>query len=330
MKNLNADLKSGQFQRMYLLYGAEAYLKRQYKERFQKAMLPEGDTMNLSVYEGANVSISDAIAMAQTLPFFADRRLLIFEDTGLFQSKGAELAEALADLPDTTYLIFLEEEVDKRSKLYKTVQSKGYVAELAYQDEATLKKWILSLVRKEQKQIAESTVRVILEKVGTDMGTIHTELEKLFCYTLEKDCILTEDVEAVCVTQLSNHIFDMVHAVAMRQQEKALALYYELLALKEPPMRILFLLVRQYRILYQVKELQKKGMGRAEMAKAIGVPPFSMTKYLEEGKSYTTKQLRAILEDAAQMEEWVKTGRFTDRMAVELFLVEQSSERPRA
>ena len=74
------------------------------------------------------------------------------------------------------------------------------------------------------------------------MGNITKELEKLFCYALERDVITREDIDAVCVTQISNHIFDMVNAVAEKQQKKALDMYYELLALKEPPMRILFLL----------------------------------------------------------------------------------------
>ena len=90
------------------------------------------------------------------------------------------------------------------------------------------------------------------------MQNIQGELEKLFCYTLHRDVITPEDIDAVCINQIGNHIFEMVNAVAEKKQRKALDLYYELLALKEPPMRILFLLVRQYRILFHVQSLQKK------------------------------------------------------------------------
>lgn len=73
MKSLNEDLKTGQFKQIYLLYGEENYLKKQYKERFVKAMLPDGDTMNYAYYEGKGVDIKEVIDLAETLPFFAAR-----------------------------------------------------------------------------------------------------------------------------------------------------------------------------------------------------------------------------------------------------------------
>lgn len=82
MKSLNEDLKTGNFKQIYLLYGEEAYLKKQYKERFIKAMLPEGDTMNYAYYEGKNTDIKEVIDLAETLPFFSERRLIVFENTG--------------------------------------------------------------------------------------------------------------------------------------------------------------------------------------------------------------------------------------------------------
>lgn len=88
MKSLNEDLKTGQFSQIYLLYGEENYLKKQYKERFVKAMLPQGDTMNYAYYEGKGVEIREVIDLAETLPFFAERRLIVFENTGLFKSSG--------------------------------------------------------------------------------------------------------------------------------------------------------------------------------------------------------------------------------------------------
>lgn len=325
MKSLNEDLKTGQFRQIYLLYGEENYLKKQYKDRFTKAMLPNGDTMNYAYYEGKGVDVREVIDLAETLPFFAERRLLVFENTGFFKSAGADLADYIKDMPDTTFFIFIENEVDKRSKMFKAVKAKGHIAELPFQDESTLKKWILGMVRKENKQISESTVTYLLNKVGTDMGNIQKELEKLFCYTLEKDSILPEDVDAVCVTQISNHIFDMVNAVADKRQERALELYYELVALKEPPMRILYLMTRQYRILHQVKDLLKKGYGRKEIASKAGLHPFAAGKYMDQAKHFRSSELRAIMEDSADIEERVKTGRLTDVLAVELFIVKYSS-----
>ncbi len=326
MKSLNEDLKTGQFKQIYLLYGEEGYLKRQYRDRFVKAMLPEGDTMNYAHYEGKNINVREVIDLAETLPFFAQRRLIVFEDTGFFKSAGAELADYIKDMPETTYFIFVENEVDKRSKLYKAVKAKGHIVELTTQDEGTLKRWIQGIVRREKKQISDSVILYFLNKVGTDMENIQRELEKVFCYALDRQEITREDIDAVCVTQITNHIFDMVNAVADKNQRRALDLYYDLLALKEPPMRILFLMIRQYRILFQVKGLSGQGYGKKEIASKAGLHPFAAGKYMDQAKKFRMSELRAVMEDGADIEQRVKTGLLTDNLAVELFIVKHSGK----
>ena len=325
MKSLNEDLKTGKFKQIYLLYGAEAYLKKQYKDRFIKAILPDGDTMNYAYYEGKNTDIKEVIDLAETLPFFAERRLIVFEDTGFFKSSGADLADYISDMPATTYFIFIESEVDKRSKLYKAVKAKGHIVELDAQDENTLRKWVLSLVKKEGKQMDASDIAYFLNKVGTGMENITKELEKLVCYCIDRAVITRDDIDAVCVTQITSHIFEMVNAVANKDQRKALDLYYELLALKEPPMRILFLLIREYRILFQVKALLKQGYGRKEIASKAGLHPFAAGRYMDEAKRFHLRELRSVMEEGADIEQRVKTGLLTDSLAVELFLVKHST-----
>lgn len=325
MKNLNEDLKSGQFKQVYLLYGEEAYLKKQYKARFIKAMLPEGDTMNYACYEGKNTDIREVIDLAETLPFFAERRLIVFEDTGFFKSSGGDLADYIGEMPDTTYFIFIENEVDKRSKLYKAVKAKGYIAELGIQDESTLRRWIQGLAAKEGRQMAPADITYFLNKVGTDMENITKELEKLFCYAIDRDKLTGEDIDAVCTTQITNHIFEMVNAVAAKQQRRALDLYYDLLALKEPPMRILFLLIREYRMLFQVKALMQQGCTKKEIAARAGIHPFAAGRYMEQAKKFRLEELRDVMEEGADTEERVKTGFLADSLAVELFLVKHSA-----
>ena len=229
-------------------------------------------------------------------------------------------------MPDTTYYIFVEDEVDKRSKLFKAVKSKGRVVELPFQDENTLKRWVAGKIRNENKQVTEQTIIYFLNKVGTDMENITKELEKLFSYTMEKTDITKEDVDAICVTQIANHIFDMVNAVAEKQQKKALDLYYELLALKEPPMRILFLMTRQYRMLFQVKHLANKGYSKKEIAAKTGLHPFAVGKYMDQAKYFKASELRMVMEYSADIEQRVKTGLLTDNLAVELFIIKYSSK----
>ena len=325
MKSLIEDLKTGQFNNVYLLFGEEAYLLKQYKDKLRNAIIPADDTMNYAYYEGKGVAVNEVIDLAETLPFFAERRLIVLENTGMFKSSASELADYLKEMPDTTYFVFVESEIDKRNKLYKAVTNKGRAVELGRQDEATLLRWVASNVKKEGKQITENTVRHFLAKVGTDMENIQKELEKLFCYTLEKESITTDDVEEICTTQVTSQIFDMVNAVADKQQRKALDYYYNLLALKEPPMRILFLLSRQFKLLLEVKDMDSKGFARKEIAEKAGLNPFVVGKYQTQAKSFTKEKLRRILDDSIETDEAITTGRLTDLLGVELFIMKYSS-----
>lgn len=325
MKSLNEDIKTGQFKHAYLLYGEEAYLKKQYKDKLTKAMLPEGDTVNYAYYEGKGTNPAELIDLAETMPFFADRRLIVVENSGFFKNATPELADYIKNMPETACFLFVESEVDKRGKMYKSVKDKGRAVEMGRQDEKTLLYWLAGMVKKEGKQIKESTARYLVAKTGTDMENLEKEMEKLFSYTLGQTEITVQDVDEICTTQITNKIFDMVEAVATKQQKRALHYYYDLLALKEPPMRILYLLSRQFKLLMEVKDLSGRGYEKSQIAKTAGLHPFVAGKYIKQCHSFSKEELRSIIEDAANMEEMVKTGRLNDRMSVELFIVKYSS-----
>lgn len=325
MKSLNEDLKTGNFKPVYLLLGEENYLKKQYKDRLTKALISDGDTMNYAYYEGKGIDVKEIIDLSETMPFFSERRLIVIENSGFFKNATAELAEYMKEIPETTYFIFVETELDKRGKMFKAVKDKGRIVELARQDEKTLVRWIYGNVKKEGKQIAESTIYYLLSKCGTDMENLQKEMEKLFCYTLNNDVINMEDIDAICTTQITNEIFDMVNAVAEKKQKRALDRYYDLLALKEPAMRILYLLSRQFRLLMEVKEMAGEGYDKKTIASKAGLHPYAVGKYIEQSRSFSQEELRKILEESVDIEERVKTGRLGDVLAVELFIVKYSS-----
>ena len=321
MRQINEDIRQRNFRQVYLLYGEERYLRRQYRDKLQKALCADGDAMNLHFYEGKNTPVEEIIDLAETLPFFSDRRVIFLNDSGLFKSGGEKMAEYLSNPSDTCFFVFTESEVDKRSKLYKAVQSKGYAAEFAVQDENTLKRWIAGILAREGKRVAESTVMLLLSRTGTDMENIQMELEKLICYCMERETVTAQDVEAVCATRVSNHIFDMINAIAAGQQKQALDLYYDLLALKEPPMRILFLIARQCNMLLQVKELKARGFDNRTIGSKIGTAPFIAGKYLSQASRFRASVLRNAVEKCVEAEEAVKTGKMNDVMSVEILIL---------
>lgn len=324
MEQLLQDLKQENYKNVYLLCGEEAYLRNQYKKRLRDALVAEGDTMNYSYYEGKDINPRAVIDMAETLPFFADRRVLMIENSSFFKNKCDELADYMAVIPESTFFIFVETEIDKRNRLYKEVKKNGRIVEFGIQKEDTLTKWILGMLKKEGKNITKDTLLAFLTKTGSDMQSIKNELDKLIAYTQGRDTITAEDVEKVCITQTTNRIFEMVNAIAEGKQKKALELYEDLLALKEPPMRILFLIARQFNQLYQVKLLAKEGLSSAEIAKQAGIVPFAVKKYQAQAKSFSTEELRAAVEECVASEEAVKTGAMNDRLSVELLIMKYS------
>lgn len=326
MKNIQADIKSGNFKQAYLLYGEEAYLKHQYKHNLIKALNPDGDTMNFSHYEGKGIDIKQLIDLCETMPFFADRRVLLLEDTGFFKNKSEELADYMKELPDYLCLVFVESEVDKRNRIYKAVKACGTIAEFARQDEKTLMRWAAGILGKEGKKITQRDMELLLTKAGTDMGNLRMELEKLICYTEGTDVVTAEDIEEICTTQTTNRIFDMVRAVTEKNQKRALDLYYDLLTLKEPPMRILFLLAKQYRQLLQVKQFAEAGLAQPEMASKLGVPSFAVRNIASCARAYTVSELEQAVRDFVDAEESVKTGRLEDKLSVELLIIKYSSK----
>ncbi len=325
MKFLNDHIKNQQFKNVYLIYGEERYLVSQYKERLREAIIGD-DTMNYSYYEGRKIDINSLIDTCDTMPFFAERRLVIVEDSGFFKSANDKLNDYLKQLPEYLHILFVESEVDKRNKVYKTVNEVGYVSVMDLQDHATLSRWIVGLLKNDGKAITGKALELLLEKAGQEMSYIRSEVEKLVCYCMDKDHIDEQDVEQVCVTRTANRIFDMITAIALHKQKQALELYYDLLLLKEPPMRILALIVRQFNMLMQVKELQKQQLDNKTIASKMGVAPFVVGKYMTQAKSFTSGQLRDALNDMAGMEEAVKTGNMKDVTAVELIIIKYSNK----
>lgn len=324
MKSLNEDIKTGSFKPVYLLFGEEDYLKNQYKNRLRKAILPEDDTMNFSSFEGKGTDVRQLIDQAETLPFFADHRMILVEQSGFFKNASPELAEYIPQIPAETILVFVEKDVDKRGKLYKAVQKRGRAVELGRQDEKTLQSWVRGMLKKEKRAITRDALALFLEKAGNDMENIANELEKLLTYTYGKEAVEYGDVEEICTVTTESRVFDMIRAVAEKKQKQALDLYYDLLSLKEPPMRILFLIARQFNQMMQIKDLRERGYGASEIASKAGIAPFIVKKSLAQSAQFEMDELCRAVKDCVEAEEAVKTGRLGDSLAVEMVIVKYS------
>lgn len=324
MKNLTEDIKNRTFKGVYLFYGDENYLKLQYKTKLREALLPDGDTMNLSTYEGESASLDEIISQAETMPFFAEHRLIFIEKVTARKSSYDELIDYIGKAPAETVMVFLEDGIDKRSRLYKAVKAKGRAVEFARQDERTITRWVLGILKREKKRIKQETLDFFLASVGDDMENIRSELEKLCTYTLGREEITKKDVEEVCSTLVVNKIFDMIDAVAEKKQKAALELYYDLLTLREAPLKILALLGRQLNRLLAVKELRAAGYSQDEIAKKLDLKSFIVKISVRQSNAFAAEELKESLKMCVAYEEAVKTGKLDPQLSVELLLIRLS------
>lgn len=323
MKTIVAHIKEGKFSPVYLLYGQEDYLRLLYRDKLREVILPLEDTMNYSYFEGKDIDLGEVESIADTVPFFSEQRLILIENSGLFKKQN-DFADYLKTMPDTTKIIFVEAEVDKRNKLFKAVKKLGTVAELNGLPEKDLKVWAAAYLKKNGKNITEQNLLYFFQKVGVDMKSLENEMDKLIAYSMDETIITREMLDEVCVEQTEGKIFQMIDAIGMKDQDQALRLYYDLLEVREKPMSILFLIIRHFTILNQLKDLSRLGLAAGEVASKVGIPPFTVRKYQSQVKNFKGKEIIRNLERCAQVEQEIKTGLLLDQIGVELLIVEFS------
>ena len=318
MLTIDAQLKNGDLSRFQLLYGEEAYLVRNYKNKLKQALSVPGDDMNASDFEGDKFSVEEMQSFGNTLPFFQDKRLILIENSQAFK-KATDLVEVLEQFPETTFVVFVEKQIDKRNRLYKWIQKNGCITECTLPSEVELVPWIARYLSQYGKKISKHTAELIVSRVGFQMDLLSCELDKLIGYTGEREAVTEEDVEMICSGQTVGKLFDMMDAVIAGQQEKVFTLYADLLELKEPPLRILHMLGRHINILLQVKELGPR-MSDRDLAAKAGIPFFTVKKYRGQERHFTRERLMELMELRADLEERFKTGRMQENLIAEFFL----------
>lgn len=335
------SIKEHNFRSLYLLYGEEAYLRNYYKNELKKALVAPDDTLNYSYYEGNGINPDEVAGMIQTMPFLAEHRVVIVENSGWFGGKSgkddssddddkasgktASLQTALKEITEDVIVIFVEEKIDKRNKLFKLVSLNGMVEEFATQTEDSLAKWVAGYAKSLGKSMDAKTAYYLVSEVGLDMTLLQNEMNKLTAWALEKDSITIEDVDTVCTHQVNNKIFDMIAAISNKKQKEALALYYDLLTLRESPFAILSLLVRQYTQMLQVRDCMNRNEPATMIANKMGSKDWIVKRLMDSCRHVSSAKIREYLEACAIADEDIKMGNITDLMSVELLIIRCSS-----
>lgn len=326
MKTIDMDIKNGQLKHVYLLYGEERYLVRQYRDKLKHAIMPVDDGLNITSYEGVDVDVEQLIVIAQTMPFFAEHRLFLLQDCKLFKKNMDVLAEYLEHISETAYFIFVEDEVDEKTKLFKSVKKFGSAIKFTTPKEDVLQRWIIGRIAKEGKDITQAAYQSFIEKTGTDMANMEKELEKLICYTMDKKAIELSDVNTVTTEQISSKIYELVNIISNHQQKEALDMFYDLLSQKEKPSRILYSLTKHFDTLLAIKMMSSQGFHTREMEERIGLKEWMIRKYQGQTRAFSIEVLKKAVKDGVEYETMIKTGGMEEQLAVELFIIEYSKK----
>ena len=331
MKELNAALKSGKLDRVYVFSGAEVYLIHAYEKRLIAAAMEGGDAeVNVSLFEGEGQTVSDIISAAETVPFLAPRRLIILKNTGLLQTGKKDASDKLADYlpkaPDTVIFLFTEtiKPPDKRGRLYKTAAS-GFASEFVTPKEPELKTWLAKLLAAEGVNISSSLAGFLLRHVGgADKGGIMENLSgearKLAAYKGFTGEISQEDIETVCAQSIEGKIFALVSEIGGKNLS-ALNSLSALLALKEAPLGIMSMIARQFRLMLICDSLRRQGRSLSETAKAAGIRDFMASDFLRQSANFTEKAMAKAMENILEAEIRIKTGRAGDRTVLETLII---------
>ena len=323
MKGLKEQIQKGQIGKLYLFYGEERFLIQLYEQRIKKALLlPEDEMMNLDVMQSPQDPLQVQSSI-ETLPFMAERRVVIIKESGAFDlkpGKMGELTDLMQDIPQSTTVVWIESKVDKRSKFYKAVQKYGYVVEFKRLGESELLTWIGQELKRKGVQMDRNTASYFLSLTGNDMVRIQMELEKLSSYAKERGVIRKEDVDSIVSITIENSIFKLTDHLGNQQPAAAYRIYRQLLEDNEPVQRIFFMMIRQFRLLYKASLMQ--GADRNVVAKELGVPSFAAGNYQNQARRFGEKRLKELLNRLLELDVATKTGELDAEEAATLVILQ--------
>jgi len=311
--------------RLYLIYGAERYLARHNEKRLRDAISGGAfSDMNETVFSGKQASSGDIVDAAETLPLFAERRVVVVRGSGLFapgrKDESEKMAAFVSDVPETSVLIFVEADVDKRSALYKRVAKHGAAISCDKPADSDILRWVQNYLKKRGANITRGAAVAFTRTVTGGMDQMASELDKLASYSDGVE-ITPKDIEAVCTRSPESDIFKMVGAIGKRDAQTALNILNDLLSLKESSFGLLAMITRQFRLIMQVKALLSDGLGQPEIAKALSLRPFQVRDYAAQAQNFERSVLERALINCLKAGADIKSGRLKDRLALELLIV---------
>lgn len=304
---------------VYLLYGTKDFQIEEEIKKLSKGL----DEMNINKYDLNNDMLYLAIEDAKTMSLFGDKKLVIIDNANMFTgstSKDSEIIEEyLNHINENTTLVLIvhNDKLDTRKKITKLINKVGKV--IAFNDELDMTNLVRRLLK--DYNIDYKTINLFLDRVGNNPLIIQNEINKIKIYKENDKTITDEDILNLTTKLIEIDIFKLIDYIVRKDKEKALELYYEMLKMNEEPIKIIVILANQFRIMYQSKELLKKGYSEKDIANILKIHPYRVKLAIQNSRNYTSEVLLKNLNNLADIDIGIKTGILNKDLALELFIL---------
>ena len=315
---------------LYLLLGEEDVRAEEALRTVLREVVPEDQrALNLDVIDAGSMPIQDVITRCETLPFFGTRRTVVLHVRNP-ESWRAEEQDALADYlnqgPPPAALIIVAPKLDQRRRLHGVLQRKAQVIRCDPLEAEQVSAWLAARVRESGKTMTPDAANLLVELAGSGLRALGLEIAKLADYTGDRETITADDVREVTshvAAQVT--IFEVMDAVGHRRPDDAFRLLDRLIALGEPPLRILYMLEDQVRMLARVQDLVDRDVrNRADVQKALGPRAWRYRDYQKQVNAFGRVEVEALLGMLLDTDGAIKTGQLPPRLALETLIVRMS------
>ncbi len=344
MAQLFNNIKRKDIEGLYLFYGPEDLLIRDAVDRIRSSLVtPSLEQVNLTIIEDNAITADNIINACETLPIMDEKRLVIVKDLilarpgkkGLGKGDVERLQSYLANLPDYTCLIIvMKTKPDMRTKIMKNIKKAGHIIEFNKLRPQVLAKWITKRLDISGKTITMPVLNRFIELIGYQnrdsdktLDDVDNEIKKIVEYSKDRTMITLEDVETLAPENLDTNIFKLVDSVGGRDIPKAFMLLEHLKRSGEPPVKVLFMIARQFRLLLQVSLLRGRELSHRDISSKLRLPPFVTASLIRQSANFTQGDLKTALKECGKMDVLIKSGRMEPWLALELLVTASGNQK---
>jgi DNA polymerase III subunit delta len=318
LEELESDLKR-ELRPVYLVLGPEIYQCRSAIALLKKhALSPDSAAFDFSEFNAGETSVDEIMEAGGTFPMISKRRLVLVADVEhLKESDQGGLLDSLTNLSKRSMLVLLAEDLDHRKKFYKTLRDKYCVAEFPKLKGIALEKWAEAFIQKQGYRSSSSTIKRVVELVGSDLQTLASELEKLMLSSGKEKDISKTEVEDLVRASRQHGIFELINAIGQRDRAAALRSLANLLSMGEHPLVMVTMMARHCRQILIAKEGLLQGSNTHEIASTAQIPPFILDQFLRQARAIDAASVQEMYVRLAAIDKRLKSTSLDGRSMLE-------------